>query len=453
MPKSRRILIPLIVLAVVAIVLAVLYFGSGSNGIIGGLIQASGTVESTETSIAPELSGKVAEVLVDQGQSVMAGDPLLRLDDELLQAQRVQAEAGLSASQSNLNAAQAGLELAQAGLSAAETALQVAEVNQKAEWLVAQQNLDDLYENAAVARTKAQEAVASANRAVREATYQLDNFTVPSNQAGLTAMEAIPVMKARLDAARKAFDPYRSESSGNDTRDDLKEKLDEAQADYDAAIKRLEYETAVAQAQARLERTLQDLEKVQNGPDPDQVAELEARIAAINAAPDQARAGITQAQVGVTQAQAKLEQAQDAVAQAQAGLDLINLQVKKLVIFAPAAGIILSRDVEPGEVVQAGAPLMSIGQLNDLIIKVYLPEDKYGQVKLDDPASITVDSFPGEKFLGRVTYIADQAEFTPRNVQTSEGRRTTVFLIEVAVDNPQEKLKPGMPADVCFGCR
>jgi HlyD family secretion protein len=453
MPRSRRILIPLIVFAVVAVVLAFLYFGSGSNGIVGGPIQASGTVETTETSIATELSGKVAEVLVNQGQSVNAGDPLLRLDDELLQAQHLQAEAALSASQSNLNAAQAGLDLAQTGLDAAETSLQVAEANQKAELLVAQQSLDDLYENAAVARTKAQEAVAVANRAVRDATYQLDNFTVPSNQIGLTAMEAIPVMKTKLDAARKAFDPYRNESSGNATRDDLKEKLDEAQADYDAAIKRLEYETAVDQAQARLDKTKQDLEKVQDGPDPDQVAELEARIAAINIAPDQARAAVAQAQVGVRQAHAKLEQAQDAVAQAQAGLDLINLQLNKLVVYAPSSGIILSRDVEPGEVVQSGASLMTIGQINNLIIKVYLPEDNYGQVKLNDPATITVDSFPGENFLGSVTYIADQAEFTPRNVQTSEGRRTTVFLIEVAVDNQQDRLKPGMPADVCFGCR
>jgi HlyD family secretion protein len=453
MPRSRRILIPLIVFAVVAVVLAFLYFGSGSNGIVGGPIQASGTVETTETSIATELSGKVTEVLVNQGQSVNAGDPLLRLDDELLQAQHLQAEAALSASQSNLNAAQAGLDLAQTGLDAAETSLQVAEANQKAELLVAQQSLDDLYENAAVARTKAQEAVAVANRAVRDATYQLDNFTVPSNQIGLTAMEAIPVMKTKLDAARKAFDPYRNESSGNATRDDLKEKLDEAQADYDAAIKRLEYETAVDQAQARLDKTKQDLEKVQDGPDPDQVAELEARIAAINTAPDQARAAVAQAQVGVRQAHAKLEQAQDAVAQAQAGLDLINLQLNKLVVYAPSSGIILSRDVEPGEVVQSGASLMTIGQINNLIIKVYLPEDNYGQVKLNDPATITVDSFPGENFLGSVTYIADQAEFTPRNVQTSEGRRTTVFLIEVAVDNQQDRLKPGMPADVCFGCR
>jgi HlyD family secretion protein len=453
MPRSRRILIPLIVFAVVAVVLAFLYFGSGSNGIVGGPIQASGTVETTETSIATELSGKVTEVLVNQGQSVNAGDPLLRLDDELLQAQHLQAEAALSASQSNLNAAQAGLDLAQTGLDAAETSLQVAEANQKAELLVAQQSLDDLYENAAVARTKAQEAVAVANRAVRDATYQLDNFTVPSNQIGLTAMEAIPVMKTKLDAARKAFDPYRNESSGNATRDDLKEKLDEAQADYDAAIKRLEYETAVDQAQARLDKTKQDLEKVQDGPDPDQVAELEARIAAINTAPDQARAAVAQAQVGVRQAHAKLEQAQDAVAQAQAGLDLINLQLNKLVVYAPSSGIILSRDVEPGEVVQSGASLMTIGKINNLIIKVYLPEDNYGQVKLNDPATITVDSFPGENFLGSVTYIADQAEFTPRNVQTSEGRRTTVFLIEVAVDNQQDRLKPGMPADVCFGCR
>ena len=66
------------------------------------------------------------------------------------------------------------------------------------------------------------------------------------------------------------------------------------------------------------------------------------------------------------------------------------------------------------------------------------------------PARVTVDSFPGQVFQGTVQHIADRAEFTPRNVQTPAGRRTTVFAVKLAVDNPEGKLKPGMPADVVF---
>jgi HlyD family secretion protein len=215
----------------------------------------------------------------------------------------------------------------------------------------------------------------------------------------------------------------------------------------------MQYEANLEQAQARLAKAQQDLAKVQNGPDPDEVAALEARINAIKMAPDQASAAIDQAKVGVTQAHSKMDQAQTAVDQAQAQLDLVDTQIKKLVIYAPLAGNILSREVEPGEIIQAGAPVFTLAQLDNLTITVYVPEDRYGQIKLGDQASVTLDSFPGKTFVGNVTFIADQAEFTPRNVQTAEGRRTTVFSIELAVDNPKGELKPGMPADVCFGCR
>jgi membrane fusion protein YbhG len=91
-----------------------------------------------------------------------------------------------------------------------------------------------------------------------------------------------------------------------------------------------------------------------------------------------------------------------------------------------------------------------LGDLGRLSLTVYLPEDRYGAVGLGDQARVTVDSFPGETFTGSVRHVADQAEFTPRNVQTPAGRRSTVFAVKLAIDNPEGKLKPGMPADVVF---
>ena len=113
-------------------------------------------------------------------------------------------------------------------------------------------------------------------------------------------------------------------------------------------------------------------------------------------------------------------------------------------------GIILTRNVEPGEFVLPGAVALTMANLNELTITVYVPEDRYGEITLNQNADVMVDSFPNETFSGIVIHIADQAEFTPRNVQTVEGRSSTVFAIKLKVTNGEGKLKIGMPADVTF---
>lgn len=120
-------------------------------------------------------------------------------------------------------------------------------------------------------------------------------------------------------------------------------------------------------------------------------------------------------------------------------------------IRSPIDGVVLQRAFEPGELVNPGSTLLTIGDLSTLNLTVYVPEDRYGQISLSQAYSVTVDSFPGQAFEGVVTHIADQAEFTPRNVQTVEGRKTTVFAIRLTLSNPGLALKPGMPADVDFG--
>ena len=122
-------------------------------------------------------------------------------------------------------------------------------------------------------------------------------------------------------------------------------------------------------------------------------------------------------------------------------------------IRAPLNGVVLERLFEPGELAAPGSTLLVLGDLFTLNLTVYVPEDRYGQVILGHTYPVTVDSFPGRTFEGVVTHIADQAEFTPRNVQTAEGRKTTVFAIRLSMANPDLKLKPGMPADVNFGSK
>jgi multidrug resistance efflux pump len=160
---------------------------------------------------------------------------------------------------------------------------------------------------------------------------------------------------------------------------------------------------------------------------------------------------VAAAQATVNQAVEAAQQAELAAAQAEASLALVDAQIAKLTVTALADGVVLTRTIQPGEVIAAGGKAISLGRLGDLTITVYIPEDRYGDISLGQTASVTVDSFPGETFNATVVYISDQAEFTPRNVQTVEGRSSTVYAIKLQVEDPNGKLKPGMPADVVFG--
>ena len=117
---------------------------------------------------------------------------------------------------------------------------------------------------------------------------------------------------------------------------------------------------------------------------------------------------------------------------------------------SPLGGLVLYRHVEPGEIASAGAPLVTVIDPEHLQLTVYVPEDRYGRIQMGQVLPVTVDSFPGESFQGTVTHIADKAEFTPRNVQTTDNRKTTVFAVRLDLQPSGGKLKPGMPADVHF---
>jgi len=114
------------------------------------------------------------------------------------------------------------------------------------------------------------------------------------------------------------------------------------------------------------------------------------------------------------------------------------------------SGVILTRSVEPGEFVQPGAVANYLGRSQPMTITVYVPEDRYGQIHRGQTAIVEVDSFPGLTFDAQVTNISDHAEFTPRNVQSVEGRSATVYAVKLAVIDAEGRLKPGMPADVSF---
>jgi len=117
-------------------------------------------------------------------------------------------------------------------------------------------------------------------------------------------------------------------------------------------------------------------------------------------------------------------------------------------LYAPISGVVFRKNVELGEIVQPGAAVFTVGDLDRPWVKVYVKEDRLGLVKLGQKARITVDTYKDKVYDGTVTFISSDAEFTPKNVQTEEERVKLVFGVKVTVENKNQELKPGMPADV-----
>lgn len=140
-------------------------------------------------------------------------------------------------------------------------------------------------------------------------------------------------------------------------------------------------------------------------------------------------------------ARAQLDEARAAVEAARVARE--DLQAK-----SPVQGIVTRTHAEAGETVGAGRPVVTVTDISRPWVRVYIPENQIGKVRLGAAAKIKVDTFPDREFGGRVSYVSPQAEFTPKNVQTQEERVKLVFAVNVTLENPDGTLKPGMPADV-----
>ncbi len=134
---------------------------------------------------------------------------------------------------------------------------------------------------------------------------------------------------------------------------------------------------------------------------------------------------------------------------ARAALDTFDALLANYRIVAPFDGVVTVRHREPGEIVPAGSPVLTVLNPNDRWVRIYVPENRLGAVQLGSKATITSDTFPGKRYDGIVSYIASEAEFTPKNVQTTEERVRLVYSVKVRIEgDPGQELKPGLPADV-----
>jgi HlyD family secretion protein len=475
----RRLSRPLL-FVIVAVLVATGYFGYRffSNR-SDGKLHASGTIEAIQVDVSPEMSGKVKAALAEEGQSVKTGDPLLNLDDSMVKAQRDVAQAAVDSANNALTSAQNAFETAQAQYDAAVTAARAQQgAARLTDWVgrkPGEFNQPLWYFSPDEQITAAQTEVDSSQQALQQAQADLDQVVKSLNNADYVNAEnrlteaRVSYMVAKtvrdhaqatggkispedLDLNISPFAPsaYRIKihvaqalstengdvfTASKDAFDAATNELNDAQQSYDALLNTdaadrvLNARATVSVARERYEVARDTLSQLQTGENSPQV-----KIASL---------ALNQAKDGV-------QQAQGALNQAKANLALIDTQLAKLTVYAPMDGVILTRNVEPGEFVQPGSSAISMANLADLTITVYIPEDRYGEIHVGQDATVTVDSFPGRTFLATVSKIADQAEFTPRNVQTVEGRSATVYAVKLTVNDSEGKLKLGMPADVVF---
>lgn len=410
-----------------------------------GRLSTSGNLSASDAAIAPELSGKVASIAVDEGQNVTTGQTLFQLDDAYYRGQRDQAAAAVKSAEAAVEAAREQAASAQAQY---ELALQSARMGNRpariSVWKMAAPEdfrpawyfqKDELIQ-------AAEKQVADAESALVSAKADLEAEQEKASTQDFVAAEV------RLVQAQTAFQnaeltlAQAKEAGSIALESAAQEKVDAADTELKAA--RLNYQQQLSSSAA------------------DSIIKSRSRLAVAQSALDNARDTLMELQTGdespqVTAAKTAADAAASAVEQAKAGLEqarqalnLAELQLERTIVAAPMDGVILTRNLEVGEMVAAGGPVMRMARLDVLDLIVYLPEDLYGRVKIGDHVLISVDSFAEQVFRGAVIHIADEAEFTPRNVQTERGRKSSVYAVKIRVDNPDLKLKPGMPADADF---
>ncbi len=411
-------------------------------------LSVSGFIEADEAAVSTELGGRILALHADEGDEIEEGQLLVELDDALLRAQIAIAEADLDVAEARLVQVQAGVR--EETLDHAKAMLLQSQVAQEAAltaWEDARAMLDNPQElELAVTAARAQlglldlqerqaEALANAAQAGRDLADEVVALLqdieprrewvpieTPTGTVRVPVRIAVPVDV--MDSARQqqATATYQSWMAWTG--------LEQAQAARDGAESYLEQ--LLRQESAPL--TLQA-----------QANAAKAQYEIATATVGLAQAQVDGLQMGATPSQIAMVAAQVDIA--RASLEALQVQADRFRLRAPLSGLILERPVHVGEVALPGAPLMTLGDLENVTLTVYVPEDQLGKVRVGQSVSVTVDAYPGREFSGRVTFIASEAEFTPKNVQTREERVSMVFAVKVSLPNPDHALKPGMPAD------
>jgi HlyD family secretion protein len=352
----------------------------------------SGTIEVTQSNLAFQVSGRVKEVLTDEGRMAQKAEVLAVLDPSEFTALRDQALANLQRSEQNLRQLETVLEVNRAVLPA--------EVDR----------------------------AAAAERALQAQLREAESGN--RSQEVERARLAAEASRVTLDNARKDKERY----------DELYRKGVVAEKARDNFT--VQFQTALKEYQRAVEAYTLSKEGFRR----EEIDTARAHLAEGQAVLLLARSNLKK----IEAAEQDVAGARAQVAAAQAALTVAEIQLGHTELKAPYAGMILSRNVEPGEVVAPNQEALTIADLSRVDLKVFVGETEIGKITPGHPVDVKIDTFPDKTYIGRVAYVSPQAEFTPKIIQTHKERVKLVFLVKVSVPNPNFELKSGMPADAWF---
>jgi len=468
---------------------------------VGGL-KASGNIEADEVSIAAQVGGRIIEIAADEGDVVTAGDDLLHVDQSSLLAQREAIQASIAQAKAVLDGTQAALDQAKKGatkeeIAAAEAAVLAAQGAVAAAEAARDQAVIGASSARSVQEVESSVAMAEANVAQAEGAVDVAKASLAGAAAELARVQAgarpeeIAMYQFLVNQAQSEFliteqvhfENFIDKEIGGGgeeraryTRESARNARDAAQAQLDlakagasaeeisaalAAISAAQGQVAIAEAGVEMAEA--ELARAQANPETtlDNVAVADVEITAAEAQVKiaggqlaQAEAELARLRAGATAEsiaalEAQRAQAQAALAATVANLKALDIELARTDLVAPSGGVILQSLVHEGELAAPGAPLFTLADLDEVTLTVYVPEAELGKVALGQAADVSVDAYD-QLFPGEVSYIASQAEFTPKNVQTQEERVHMVFAVKIRLENGDHTLKPGMPADAVF---
>lgn len=388
MKKRLRIIIPLILLVIIGINI----YNYLKDRKDATTLRFSGNIEVTEAQMSFRIPGRLAERTVSEGDTVRQGQVLARLDKNDQAIALAQAEA-------NLAYAEAVLAELVAGSRSEDLDRAAARVSQAKESLTEMQRGN---RNEDIERGKAE--LASAKAAEQSAIVQF-------KQAG-TDFDRYDKLFKEGSVSKTVFETYQN---GLETA-----------------------ENRVKEAVARTRAASEQFSLLKTGPRIEQIDRTAAALKQAEAEYALIKAGARQE--SIDQARAKVKAAQE-------GANLARQQLSYTELLAPMDGVVLSTAAEAGEYLNPASPVVTLGATDKPWLRAYIHEKDLGRIKLGMDVAVHTDSFPDKTYPGKVTYIAGQAEFTPKTVQTFEERVKLMYRIKVALANPDGELKPGMPGD------
>lgn len=386
MPLKKRIPIVLIAVAVIAAVVWWLVFRPRPEEAVAAV---SGNIELTEVNIAFKTPGRLVSLDVKEGDAVKAGQVIGRLDTEQLESQRAMANAVLRAAQSRIGQLRTAIAFQEQNLAGLTE-------QRGAELRAAEAQLDELREGAR------EQEKQQARAMLRQATSQFERA------------------EADWKRAERLF-----------------QNEDISAADHDRA------RAAYLAAQAQRDEARERLNLVEEGP-------RSQTIAAAGAQVERARAALRTTQAGTLELERLRQELQTRIAeteQAEASLALVQTQIADATAVSPIDGVVLTKAAEAGEVLAAGVTVATIGDLRAPWLRGYISQQHQGRVQLGSEVRVWVDSYPGRTFAGRLSFLAQEAEFTPKQIQTAEERAKLVYRVKIDLENPEGALKANMPAD------